>query len=96
MFVVNIIKWIGVVLVVGFLYKFLFTGAYRNIDGEDVRQEYTYINKELRKEREKDAKENPPKPKEVKKNKSDEIIEQERIQNEKDLLDDSDLHNMYK
>jgi len=96
MLVVNMVKWIGVVLVVWFLYKFLFTGAFRNVDGEDVRCEYTYINKELKKEREHEAKVNPPKPKEVKLNKSKEIMEQERIQNEKDLLDDSDLHNMYK
>lgn len=96
MLVVNIIKWIGVAMVIGFLYRFLFTGAYRNIDGEDVRQEFSYINKELRKEREHEAIVNPPKPKVVKPNKSKEIVEQEKIQNEKDRLDDSDLHNMYK
>ena len=94
--IVNIFKVILVALVLLFIYKFLFTGAYRNMDGEDVRQEYAYINKELRKEREQELKRNPPKPKEPKKVKSDEIIEQERIQNEKDKADDSDLHHMYK
>jgi len=96
MMVVNIFKYIAIVLLVFFLYRFLFTNAYRNMDGDDVRQEYAYINKELRKGREKELRENPPKPKEIKKDKSDKVVEQEKIQNEKDLRDDSDLHNMYK
>ncbi len=77
MLVVNIMKWIGIVLFVIFIYKFLFTGAYRNVDGEDVRQEYSYINNELKKERIEYAKKNPPKPKEIKINKSKEIMELE-------------------
>ena len=92
----NIIKVIAVILVALFLYKFVFTTAYRNMDGEDVRQEFTYINKQLRKKREKDLRENPPQPKVVKTHKTKEIIEQEKIQNEKDQQNDSDLHNMYK
>ena len=96
MLVVNIIKVVAVTLVALFLYKVLFTNAYRNMDGEDVRQEYTYINKQLRKKREKDLKENPPQPKEVKTDKTDAILQQEKIQNEKAASDDSDLHNLYK
>ena len=96
MLVVNIFKVIGVALFALFLYKVLFTNAYRNMDGEDVRQEYSYINKQLKKKREKDLKENPPQPKVVKTDKTKEILEQEKIQAEKDALDDSDLHNFYK
>ena len=96
MLIVNIFKYILIAMIIIFVYRFVFTNAYRNVDGEDVRQEYAYINKELRKERERELKRNPPKPKEVKPNKAPEIIEQEKIQNEKDLADDSDLHNMYK
>ena len=91
--ILEVIVGIGVVL---FVYRFLFTSAYRNIDGEDVRQEYAYINKQLEKERERKAKTEKPVPKVVKTHKTQEIIEQEKIQNEKDLLDDSDLHNFYK
>lgn len=93
---INIVKVIVIGLVAWFLYRFLFTTAFRNMDGEDVRQEYAYINKELRNDRERELKKNPPKPKEVKKVKSDAVIEQEKIQNEKDKEDDSDLHNFYK
>ena len=95
LFVVNIFKVILVALIILFVYKFLFTGAYRNVDGEDVRQEYAYINKTLKKEREAELKRNPPKPKEPKKTKTDKVIEQEKEQNEKDKADDSDLHHMY-
>ena len=90
----NIIKWIGIILFALFVYKFLFTNAYRNMDGTDVRQEYTYINKELRKERELEEKLNPPQPKVVKTNKTKEILKQEKEQNAKS--NQSDLHDMYK
>lgn len=96
MLIVNIFKYILIAIIGIFIYKYLFTNAYRNVDGEDVRQEYAYINKELQRERDRELKRNPPKPKEIKPNKSPEIIEQERIQNKKDLEDDSDLHNFYK
>lgn len=96
MMLVRILEVVAAIIMILFLYRFLFTSAYRNVDGEDVRQEYVYINKQLKKEREKELKVNPPKPKEIKPNKSKEVMEQEKIQNEKDLLDDSDLHNFYK
>lgn len=93
---INILKVIGVVLVGLFIYKFLFTSAYRNMDGEDVRQEYAYINKELRKDRERELKRNPPKPKEIKRNKTDEQLAQEQKENAAEKKDNSDLHNLYK
>ncbi len=96
MMLVRILEAIAGIIMFLFLYKFLFTSAYRNIDGEDVRQEYSYINKELKKERERELKRNPPKPKEIKPNKTPEQKKQEEIQNAKDLADDSDLHNFYK
>ena len=92
----NMLKVIAIILFILFLYKFLFTNAYRNINGDDVRQEYAYINKQLRKEREEKAKNEKPEPKVVKTHKTKEIIDQEKIQNEKDLKDDSDLHNFYR
>lgn len=94
-----LLKMIEVLVILGvalFLYRFLFTNAYRNMDGEDVRQEYSYINKQLRKEREKELKRNPPKPKEVKKIKSDKVLAQEQIEKEKENNQASDLHNLYK
>ena len=90
---IDIIIVVVVILVGLFLYRFLFTTAYRNMDGEDVRQEYAYINKELRKEREYNERVNPPPPKEIKKIKTDEVLQQEKEQNEKQ---DSDLSNLYK
>ena len=79
-----------------FVFRFVFTNAYQNMDGTDTRQEYAYINKKLRKEREHELKVNPPKPKEVKKNKTDEQKEQEIIENEKAKNQDADIFDMYK
>ena len=45
-----------VVLLILFLYKFLFTGAYRNMDGEDMRADFAYINKQKERERERQRK----------------------------------------
>lgn len=70
----NMLEVIGIVLVILFLFKFLFTNAYKNMDGTDVRQEYAYINKQLRKERERKARWHRPEPKEVKTEKTKEII----------------------
>ena len=92
----TVIKIIAFVLVALFLYKFLFTSAYRNMDGEDVRQEYAYINKELRKDREYEAKKNPPKPKVIKTHKTKEILAQEKEENKNENKDNTDLQNMYK
>ncbi len=91
-----IVEIVAAILVVLFVYRFVFTPAYQNMDGTDTRQEYAYINKQLRKEREHELKVNPPKPKEVKKNKTDEQKEQEKIEQEKVKNQDVDLFDMYK
>ena len=90
-----VVKIVVVIIVGLFLYRFLFTTAYQNMDGTDVRQEYKYINKSLRKERERELKRNPPQPKEVKKVKTDEVIQQEEIENKKSENQESDLFDMY-
>lgn len=92
----NMLKIIAIVLVIIFLYKFIFTSAYQNMDGTDVRQEYAYINKKLRKEREKKEKKFFKVPKEEKKNKEDKILKQEIEENKKSKNNDTDLHNFYK
>ena len=92
----TIISVIVGILVFIFVYNFLFSNKYKNMDGEDVRQEYAYINKEKRLEREYNNRVNPPKPKEVKKNKTDEQRQQEIREKELEDNGDSDLRNMYK
>ena len=92
----NIVKVVIVLLVALFLYKFLFTNAYRNMDGDDVRKEFKYRNKQNAKKREEELKRNPPKPKEKKKTKTDKVLEQEKLEKEKEHKDHSDLHNFYK
>ena len=65
------------------------------MDGNDVRQGYKTYNKELKDQREYELRINPPKPKEVKKVKTDEVIRQEEeAKNEKNS--NTDLHNLYK
>lgn len=93
---IDMIKVIGCCLLLLFLYKFLFTKAYRNMDGDDVRQEYAYINKQLKKEREEKKKNEVPKPKVVKTHKNEKIIAQEKSEGEKENKDNSNLHNFYK
>ena len=65
------------------------------MDGEDVRQGYAYKNEELREERERELRINPPKPPEPKKIKTDEVLQQEKREAEADKTD-TDLHNMFK
>ena len=66
------------------------------MDGEDVRQEYSYINKELENKRKYDAIHNP-KPKKVKKEtKTKEVKYQEETENNNTNKESSDLHNFYK
>lgn len=87
---------IAVIIVALFIYKMLFTTAYDNMDGEDVRNDYAFLNKELEKEREEKKRNFIEEPKKVKTHKTDEIIEQEKKENEKANKDDSSLHNFYK
>ena len=92
----RVIEVIVIILVIIFLYKFLFTGAYRNMDGEDVRAEFDYVNKQKAKERKKQKYINPNIPKEKGPNKSEKIKAQEDAENKQEKKDNSDLHNMYK
>ena len=92
----NIVKYFVIGFIIIFLYKFLFTGSYRNMDGEDMRADYAYINKEKEKERERQRKLNPKKPKTIKQTKSDKVLAQEKEEQEKENKDDSNLHNFYK
>ena len=94
--ILKIVKYFIIAFVVLFLYKFLFTGSYRNMDGEDMRADYAYINKEKEKERERQRKLNPKKPKTIKQTKSDKVLAQEKAEKEKENKDDSSLHNLYK
>ncbi len=93
---IKILTIIGGVLLVIFVYNFMFSSKYRNVDGEDVRQEYSYINKKLEDKRKYDAIHNP-KPKKVKKEtKTQEVKNQEEIENNNTNKESSDLHNFYK
>lgn len=95
MLLIQILTILGVILLIIFIYKFLFTGSYRNFDGEDVRTGYKNYNKELKEEREKELKEHPPVEKEPVKVKSDEVIAQEEQAKHEDKSS-TDLHNLYK
>ena len=90
-----IMSVLGLVLLVLFLYNFVFTNAYQNMDGDDVRKGYKKYNKQLAKEREEELKRNPPKPKEKVKVKTDEVIAQEESAKKEDKSD-TDLHKLYK
>ena len=86
---------VGVVLLLLFLYNFMFTNAYQNMDGSDVRAGYRKYNKELKKERERELKKHPPVEPEPVKVKSDKVIEQEKQAQNEDKSG-TDLHNLYK
>ncbi len=93
---VQILTFIGIIFVVLFIYRFLFTRAYQNFDGEDVRKGYVYVNKELERKREYEARVNPPTDPPKKDNKSDKLRKQEAIEGSKEHKEKTDLHNMYK
>ena len=86
---------VGVLLVLLFLYKFMFTSAYQNMDGDDVRAGYKKYNKELKDEREYQERVNPKVEPEPVKEKSDEVLKQEEAAQNEDKSG-TDLHNMYK
>ena len=74
------------------VYKLIFTRAYRNVDGKEVREAYDSINKELKEMRDELEKEEPV---EIIPTKSEDIIRQEEeAKNEEE--EGSDLHNLYK
>lgn len=86
---------IGIALFALFLYKFLFTSAYQNVDGQETRKGFEKLNKDLAKKRREELRKNPPKPKEPKKIKTDEVLAQEEAAKYEDK-DGTDLHNLYK
>ena len=90
-----ILAVVGGFLLFIFLYSFMFTNTYENMDGDDLRTGYKKYNKELSDERERELRIHPPKPKEVKKTKTDEVLAQEeKAANEN--KEGTDLHNFYK
>lgn len=93
-FVLNIFKVIIIILVAIFIYKFLFTNAYTNFNGDDIRDAYAFENKKLKAKR----KNNPSHvEKKVKhEEKSDVIKQQELNEARKENKEESDLHNFYK
>lgn len=94
-YLIYIIGGIGIILFALFILKLLFTNSYENFDGDEVRKGYEKYNKQLAEEREHELEVNPPKPKEVKKVKSDEVIKQEEEAQNEDKSG-TDLHNLYK
>ncbi|MBQ3297760.1 MAG: hypothetical protein IJG97_03020 [Bacilli bacterium] len=94
-YLIKIMTIVGVVLLLLFLYNFMFTNAYQNMDGSDVRAGYRKYNKELKKERERELKKHPPVEPEPVKVKSDKVIEQEKQAQNEDKSG-TDLHNLYK
>jgi len=89
---------IGVVvlLVAILLYKYMFTTAYVNMDGEEVREDYKDWNKKQAKKRKDQEKEKVVDLGPTKANsKSERILEQEEKAKEEDKTG-TDLHNLYK
>ena len=93
---IKILTGIGIVVIIIFVYNFMFSTRYKNFNGEDVRQEYSYINKELEAKRKYDSIHNPTPPKEVKAVKTQEVKAQEERENNNANKESSDLHNFYK
>ncbi len=87
----KVVGAVGVVIILSFLYKFFFTNAYENMDGEDIRKGY----KEWSEENSKKLKAQPKPVKEKIIYKSEEIKKQEEKENTKDK-NDTDLHQLYK
>lgn len=95
-FAFTVFTIIIIILLIIFIYRFLFTNAYRNFDGEDVRKEYAYINKKLKKEREKAEKNAPPTSPKIKTDKTDLVREQEIKEGAQENKEKTELHNLYK
>lgn len=91
----TVIAIVGGVVLFLFLYSFMFTNAYENMDGDDVRIGYKKYNKELADDRARELRLHPPKPKPKEKIKSDEVLQQEQLAKEEDKTG-TDLHNLYK
>ncbi len=84
----SVLTVIAGALLVFVVYKLIFTRAYRNIDGNEVRESYEEINRELKELREQEEKNEievlEPEPEE-----EIEVLEEEKEE-------DTDLHNLYK
>ena len=83
----------GVVLIF-VIYKLIFTKSYRNVDGNEVREAFDDINRELKEKRE-EEKVNKFEMVDDVPEKSDEIIQQEEDAKNEDKSS-TDLHNLYK
>ena len=92
---IRILTIVGIVLAAIFVYNFMFTNAYQNIDGKDVRQGYQRVNQELKKQREYEERVNPKPIPEKKKTKTDKVLAEEEAA-AKEKKDETDLHNLYK
>ena len=90
---IKIIEVLLSVIGVIFLYRFMFSKSFVNMDGEEIRKDYNKYNKKLAKEREEDKKKNPPKPKEVVSPKTKEVLQQEEEAKNKES---TDLEDFYK
>ncbi len=91
-FFIKIIEVLFSVIGVIFLYRFMFTKSFVNMNGEEIRKDYDKYNKELSKEREEDRKNNPPKPKEFVSPKTKEVLQQEEEAKNKKSTDLEDLY----
>lgn len=90
---VKVMLGVGALLIGIFLYKYLFTSSYANMNGEDIRKDY-----QNRQEQKKEELLNNPPIKEepiLQKGKSDEVIQQEKRAALEDKTS-TDLHNLYK
>ena len=86
---------IGGLLLFIFLYAFMFTNEYNNMDGDDTRRAFKYQNKKLKEKRELHEMLHPTVEPEKPKEKTDEVLRQEEFEKNKDKTD-TDLHNMFK
>ncbi|MBR2828327.1 MAG: hypothetical protein IKE70_03765 [Bacilli bacterium] len=91
----KIMTVVGAILVGLFLYRFLFTTAYENVDGDSTRREFVHRNKMLREEREFEERVHPKPVKEPKKTKTDEVLRQEEEARKEDK-DHTELHDFYR
>lgn len=85
----KIVEIIGAFLLAMFLYKYIFTARFTNMDGDDIRKAYKNMNSG------KKNNQNQVTKKKTSNNKDSKIIEQELKENSKSK-DDSNLHNLYK
>lgn len=92
---IKIMSVIAIILGILFLYKFLFTKTYQNIDGNDVRQGYKRVNEDLKHEREEKLKNAKEPIKKRNNDKTEDILKQEEQAKNEDKSS-TELHNLYK